>query len=148
MFKTLRTFVSRTALWIMLAPALVFVFGASLNQIVLYANHDRFPVMVNGMKLAQRQHRLEKAAAEPDADPDYVNLLLTGLQSGYLDNVHVIMSDSTHLNLLADWIDLQDATYSPGDLILYLGEWGLEYAPIAWIVVVIMRLTRKEDAVY
>ena len=145
----------KTALWIVAVPLLCLLSGIASNQLVLVANHDRFPVMWNDMKVAQYATEIEKAGEEcqaavesGDAPPDAcepIALAAEGLEHGYLDDTHVLMTKNTHLNFLADWIDFKTATYSPGDELIDLGEFGLKYAPIIWITVVIGRLRKRED---
>lgn len=140
-------FLKRTALWIIAVPLLVFCLGTAMNQAVLVANHDRFPVMWNTYKAAHYEMEIQKAVETAD-DPDKAEQAafdLEGLRHGYLDDTHCLMDESTHLNFLADWIDFQTATYSPGDLILELGDSGLTYAPFIWAALAIRRLNKKED---
>lgn len=140
--KTMKKFFKKTFLWVFAIPFLSLLLGASLNQLVLFANNDRFPVMMNSAKINEYKLQLEKAA---QAEDEQAIFFLEALQYGYLDDVHIIMTPRTHLNFLADWIDLKDATYSPGDLLISLGETGLGYAPVVWIVLVTGRLIRKEN---
>lgn len=123
-----------------------------MNQAVLIANHDTFPVMINPAKLEEfrRPNRIadimqailgkEKPSPSPaprTAGPDgseYVN-----------DNEHVVMSDKTHLNWLADIFDFKDVIASPGDLLLDFGSWMWDYAPIVWGTLCIGALARKEN---
>lgn len=106
-------------LWILLAPWAAIYLGASSNQLVLIANHDKFPVMFNAGKIA----RLESIG------PD-----------GLLDDVHCLMTHQTHLNALADIFDLKDGMYSIGDGLLTLGEWLNGFCCYVWIALVIWRL--------
>lgn len=120
----MRRLLSVLRLWILALPLLLIGFGAGLNQIVLAANHDTFPVMVN--------HRKE-VHFQPD-------------QWGQIDdNDHCVMTGETHLNWLADYIDLQEAIYSPGDLVLMLGEWLWSFAPIVWLTLVFTDLWRRAE---
>jgi hypothetical protein len=140
-------FLRKTALWIVLIPALVFGTGVASNQAVLVANHDRFPVMWNSYKAASLALAIEKAAKSDD--PDEAEQAAFDLEAlhdyGYLDDTHVLMNSKTHLNFLADWIDLKSATYSIGDFLIDAGEWGMTYAPIVWITVAVQRLRKRED---
>ena len=140
------SFLRKTSLWIIGIPLLLLFTGIASNQAVLYANHDRFPVMVSEAKLFEYQHRLVKVVdgdGDEDADPDEAQVKLEELQHGFLDEVHCVMDSTTHLNFLADWIDLHDGTYSPGDVLQDLGEYLLGFSPLVWGVVVIGKL-RKE----
>lgn len=88
---------------------------------VLVANHDRFPVMVNSVKLA-------------------------GFTDGHgttdmLDSVHCVMTPQTHLNFLADIFDIRgEGIESIGDLAIDLGLWGWTFAPFIWGSLVIRKL--------
>ena len=106
----------KAKLYVLAFPLFLIFLGAASNQAVIAANHDRFPVMVNSRSLDARG----------GADSD-----------GMMDTVHCTMTPSTHLNWLADWIDLQDAIYSPGDLLLMLGGWMMDYAPLVWALLMI-----------
>jgi hypothetical protein len=133
------SFLRRTSLYILAIPALVFGLGLLSNQAVLVANHDKFPVMYNDYKVNEYRLELQRKLAicqapDPDADDtkdstptvdpcEPIEFRIEALKSGYLDEVHVVMTSRTHLNLLADWIDL-GAIYSIGDALLELGEWG------------------------
>lgn len=141
MFKFLR----KTALWIVLLPIASGFFGAGLNQLVLAANHDKFPVMWSDAKVFEYRLYLQKKAEEKDADTSLkAQVRLVELDNGFLDDVHCLMTSKTHLNFLADWIDLQDATYSPGDAFIELGEELWSYATLIWLVVVVNRLRKQE----
>lgn len=155
MFKWLR----KTSLWIVAVPMICFLLGALSNQTVLVANHDRFPVMINGYKQNQYQLYLQKELNEcmaantsddsdgpdPQGECDKVEFALEGLKYGYLDDTHVIMTSHTHLNFLADWFDRKDGIYSPGDFLLILAESTFEYTLAMWLAVVIMKLQKKEE---
>ena len=142
MVKTMLKFLRKTALWVVALPLLCFFLGAALNQAVLVANHDKFPVMWNDAKV--NLYRLEATKAAEDGN-EQAEIALALLEHGYLDDTHCLMTKDTHLNFLADWIDMKSATYSPGDLVLELGESGLIYAPFIWATIVIGRLRKKED---
>jgi hypothetical protein len=146
MFKFLR----KTALWIVLVPALIFGVGVASNQAVLVANHDRFPVMWNSYKAASYALSIEKEAADAEDSGNedarvQAAFDLEALHDGYLDDTHVLMTSKTHLNFLADWIDLKSATYSLGDLAIDAGDWGLKYCPFLWFGIAVGRLNKKED---
>lgn len=99
-------------------PYLVFGVGAGSNQLVLIANHDKFPVMLNE---AGRVH------FNPDAN-------------GLLDKTHCVMTPDTHLNALADIFDLHDGWYSIGDFLLMLSDWLSGFCVFVWIALVIQKL--------
>ena len=142
-------FLRKTALWIIAVPLLCLYTGAGLNQLVLTANHDKFPVMYNSYKVAQYEQDLEvKAQSDDDDTAQQAQFDLLALGSGYLDDTHVIMTPRTHLNFLADWIDMKTATYSPGDVLIYLGEAAGDYSYVVWGFVVIGKLRKKDELEY
>lgn len=122
MFKAFK----KAKLYILAIPFLLILLGAAANQAVVAANHDTFPVMVNDARLAN----------------DGINC--ANGKVCMIDQIHSVMTPSTHLNFLADWIDLQSAIYSPGDLLLMLGDFLLKYAPLVWAFCMIqLALTGK-----
>jgi hypothetical protein len=141
------SFLRKTALWIIALPVLIWCLGLTSNQIVLTANHDKFPVMWNDYKTADYVLSLEHKALSKDSRvAEQARFSLEALrEEGFLDNKHVLMTSDTHFNFLADWIDLGNAVYSIGDFLLMGGENALEYAPIIWVAVVIGKLRKKED---
>jgi hypothetical protein len=137
MFKFLR----KTALWIILSPLAIGFLGAGLNQAVLIANHDTFPVLVNTVKaeifVAKATAQWHEAAGELGIDAP--------LPAGMIDDTHCLMTSKTHLNFLADIWDFKDGIYSVGDELIGLGEWSWTYAPLVWFVVVVGKLRKRED---
>jgi hypothetical protein len=140
-------FFRKTSLYIIAVPVLFTLLGAASNQVVLIANHDTFPVMVNDKKLAEmtetkekfhdRELKLHKVfKPTPAQENDAV----------MLDDVHCAMTSKTHLNALADIFDLKDAIYSIGDFMLMLGEW-LGSFTFAIFVFDVVRKLRKHEAV-
>ena len=134
---TMISFLRKTALWILLAPCLIWGAGFASNQLVLNANHDTFPVEVNTVKervfVAKAQAKYKELVEELGIDP--------ALPAGMIDDTHCIMTSKTHLNLLADIFDLRgDGIYSIGDFMLMLGEWLWSFAPIVWCVTVVQKL--------
>jgi hypothetical protein len=127
MFKWLK----KTALWIVAVPLLTIYLGAASNQLVLAVNGDTFPVHVNAVKINQ-------FAQES-------GIVLLGNGTIMLDDTHCVMTKHTHLNVLADWIDLKDAIYSPGDGLIYLGEWASGFSLPVWMAVVLGKLNRQEE---
>lgn len=113
-------------LWLLVLPLLLIFLGATSNQVVIYANHGKFPVMVSSR---QKWDFQQKATADSDAPqlPD----------DGMLDDTHSIMIPSDHLKFLADWINLGDGIYSPGDMILLLGAFLWSFCSVAWLVLVV-----------
>ena len=99
------------ALWVLLAPPLLFLVGAALNQIVMAANHGLMPVQVQG-----------------------------GCMPGTGDGAgHVCMDANTHLKFLADWIQLHIGTASIGDTLIWLGDWLWYPAIFLWVGMMLER---------
>ena len=122
-------FVRKSMLWILMTPYAILGTGIMSNQVVLQANHDTFPVLVNPIKLGIL--------------PDGVTI--TPGQSQAIDDVHVTMTSQTHLNFLADVFDL-GAIYSIGDFTIMLGEWMLTFTPFIWGALVIRKLTEEKES--
>ena len=121
----------KAKLYILALPLLLIFIGAAMNQAVIAANHDKFPVMLN-------EHRAAKFIQ--NHKECFLGLVCVDVQAsddGMLDEVHCLMTPSTHLNFLADWIDLHHGMYSPGDLLLMLGDYLLDYAPLVWALLMI-----------
>jgi Family of unknown function (DUF5317) len=108
-------------LWVLLLPYALTGVGAASNQLVLIANHDKFPVMMNE---AARAH------FEPDAN-------------GLIDKEHCVMTDKTHFNALADIFDLHDGWYSIGDFMLMLADWLSGFCVYVWIALVVKSLYQR-----
>lgn len=134
-------------LWILALPLFFTFLGAASNQAVIAANHDRFPVMVNERKL--------KTIEKRETDEDNVLADIGGLigikltpppppDDGMIDDVHCVMTPETHLNFLADWIDLNDAIYSPGDLLLYLGSYLQPISFPIWFAIILCEFRRRQ----
>jgi hypothetical protein len=108
-------------LWLLLLPTAVGFIGAASNQLVLFANDDKFPVMVNQKHLS--------TFTDEGADAN-----------GMIDAIHCVMTHQTHLNILADIIDFHSTIVSIGDLLM---DWSAEYgvfAYVIWGVLVIRKL--------
>jgi Family of unknown function (DUF5317) len=125
MFKFFR----RTCLYLLAIPLLFTFLGAASNQLVLNANHDTFPVRIN---LVKAHKFADDAVVLPDG-------------TVMLDETHCIMSDKTHLNLLADVLDFnREGIYSVGDLLLELGDWSWNFAPFLFGFAVIGKLNKQD----
>jgi hypothetical protein len=126
MFKFLR----KTSLYILAVPVLIFGLGCFSNQVVLWANHDKFPVMWNTYKVASEAAFLEEATHSKDkkvAEHAAFDLYAL-LDAGFIDDTHCVMTSKTHLNFLADVVDLKTATYSVGDGLIILGDWLMGFS--------------------
>lgn len=122
----MRKFLSISRIWILALPLIFTFVGAASNQIVLVANHDKFPVMVNS-------RNVESHGGVDD--------------EGMLDDIHCLMTDKTHLNYLADIFDFKSSIMSVGDLLLDLGEYTTGFAPFLWAILMIGDATRRGKAV-
>ncbi len=129
-------FLRKTYLYLLAVPLLFTFLGAASNQLVLIANHDTFPVMVNDQKLQE----MATAKAQnvfnlfrPDPAPKTEDAVM-------LDEVHCNMTSKTHLNALADIFDMKDAIYSVGDFSLMLGDWLGQFAPAVFLFAVARKL--------
>ena len=123
-------FLRKTSLYILAVPVLFTLLGAASNQVVLIANHDSFPVMLNDKKLREMLEPEEKPTNIQFAKP------MPAFETGdtvMLDDVHCNMTSETHLNFLADVFDMHDAIYSIGDFMLMLGEWFGVFAPFVFV---------------
>ena len=125
------SFLRRTSLYLLAIPVLFTFLGAASNQVVLIANHDSFPVMLNDKKLRDMTKKDEEQfikvqflAPTPAYEANDVVML---------DDVHCNMTSETHLNFLADVFDMHDAIYSIGDFMLMLGEWFGVFAPFVFV---------------
>jgi hypothetical protein len=134
-------FLRKTSLYLLAVPALIFFMGAASNQVVLIANNDTFPVLVNDLKL--------KAMTAPEAPADFnffvpaPVLKMDGVVM--LDDTHCNMTSKTHLNALADIFDMKDAIYSIGDFMLMLGSWLWSFAPPLFVFDVVRKLRERQS---
>ncbi len=108
----IRSFLRTSFVWLIFAPWMIAFTGAASNQLVLIANHDKFPVMVNALKLDEMRNPspsnfIAKLLGAPAPAP----AVKVG-DDGMLDDIHCVMTDKTHLNFLADLFDMHDAIYS------------------------------------
>lgn len=100
-------------LWLLWLPWALFFLGVAFNVLVITANHGSMPVVVP----------VTMGAVDPGA---------------IMDQVHVVWSSSVHLALLADWIQIPWlGVASPGDLLLWLGDWLRLPLASAYIALVI-----------
>jgi Family of unknown function (DUF5317) len=94
--------VKKSWLWFLVLPYSMFYLGAGLNLLVIACNHGTMPVVVPWGFHAQ------------------------GLPGAMMDGVHqVYNATDVHLAFLCDWIFVPflDAVVSPGDCLLWLGDW-------------------------
>jgi len=144
--NTMMNFLRKTALWMLLLPLATYSVGVASNQLVLIANHDKFPVIKNSantqrIELTQYLEYQEYLATvnSPDSTADdrqaaaqEAATIKIMHESGMIDRVHCLMTKQTHLNALAGIFDLHNATHSIGDGLLYLGEWLWSPCLLLW----------------
>lgn len=116
-------YLRKTFLWILLLPYALGFLGAASNQLVLVANHGKFPVMLNPRWNTNQQ---------PDSD-------------GMIDDVHCVMSAETHLNLLSDIFNFHHGILSVGDLLLGWSDDMLPYTWGIWLGLILYRRERDFD---
>jgi uncharacterized protein DUF5317 len=133
----MRRFVLTTYLWVLLLPLGCTFVGAASNQIVLIANHDTFPVMMNASDLKKFTAEVHAAQENEEIDPSTI----PDIDNGMLDNSHCIMTPYTHLNFLADIFDFKTAYFSVGDGLLEVGDWLWSFCPFVWLVLVVRKLS-------
>jgi hypothetical protein len=142
-------------------PLLSIGLGTVSNQIVLWDNFDKFPVMYNAEKVhesCQPREAADKMAAEiikaltgqkKSAAPNKTNNLGLELSAPdpnvcanggiFLDDMHVIMNKDSKLKFMADIWDFHDVTYSIGDFMLMFADWMLGWSVIAWLALIIRK---------
>jgi len=125
MLKWLR----RTSLWILAVPILTITLGAACNQAVIFANDGGFPVVWSKARQYERAVVLQKIIMKEGTkgadqnEIDQAKVRMEELMNGWYDETHMFASKKTHLNWLADWINLHEETDSPGDVLINIGQW-------------------------
>ena len=134
-------FLRKTSLYLLAAPLLVTFLGIASNQVVLIANHDKFPVMLNQLKLQEIQDAKDAKPEEDAILPIFTKEQPAEVSDNVvmLDDVHCVMTSNTHLNFLADVFDLGNI-YSIGDFLLMLGGWAFSFAPFLFVFDVARKL--------
>jgi len=122
----MKQFLKKTYLWILALPLALSLMGAASNQAVLVANNDTFPVRISEVKVAMLEVQDGATYTLPDGKV-------------MLDPAHCVMTNKTHLNVLADNFDL-GGIESVGDLSLDLGSWMWLFAPFVWGAAVVRKL--------
>ena len=103
--------------WLLVSPFLIYAFGSFLNVLVITANKGIMPVMLAPTFLA---HFIEGVVLQP---------------GDMIDDFHRVMLHTDHLKFLADWIQIPhlNATYSPGDIFIDIGDYLIRPAMGAWL---------------
>ena len=104
-------------LWILLLPFALYYLGAGMNILAVTANNGGMPVYM--------------PVTWPGACDESIDVFGMKLQrhviceEGHvLDHKHIVAGPSTHLVILTDWIQIAgDSVVSPGDCLLWLGDW-------------------------
>ncbi len=124
--------------WLLVVPLLLTFVGATSNQAVLYANWGKFPVMVNERQLKD----MRGSAFDGFAFPFYSAVTSSdmGDDGQFLDDIHSVMGHNSRLKWLADWINLKTEICSPGDLLIWLGDWLFGFTPLIWLTLLIKEL--------
>ena len=94
-----------------IAGALMVGAGSAMNRIVMHANDGRMPVIPSFSGLTRYYQEGALAASQ--------------------DVRHVLMSEATKLNFLADYIDVGFSVISPGDVLVHLFTTIVIYCVIA-----------------
>lgn len=95
--------------WLILLPFALYYLGATLNILAVTANYGVMPFVL-------------PASWEP-------------MSPGTIaDPRHIVWHSGVHLSLLCDWIQwYRGNVCSPGDLLLWLGDWLQPYGLGAWV---------------
>lgn len=143
-------FLRLTFLWVLLLPYLIGNLGAASNQLVLVANHDKFPVMYNEVLTAEfhaiNAEKIKFFESVPeDSDKKPLARVMEATikaadAAGIVDERHCLMTSKTHLNFLSDVFDFHDGIYSIGDGFLYLAGWLDTFCPFVWVALILMRI--------
>lgn len=136
----MKEFLRKTCLYLLAIPVLLTVLGTASNQVVLFANHDKFPVMMNDAGVKRYTAEVEAAKSDPEVDPASI----PDVEDGMMDQTHCFMTNKTHLNFLADIFDLGTAYYSVGDGLLFLGDWTWKFMPFVWGFAVVRKLRETQ----
>jgi len=138
--QAVRKFLIETFVWMLLLPVGLIIAGSLSNQLVLWANYDKFPVMVNPAKMQVMTD------ATPVVNPDGSITVKGGhfviLPDGtiMMDPTHCVMTKKTHLNFLADVFDFHEQIESIGDLTIELGQWLWVFAPYLWGAIICLKV--------
>ena len=136
--------------YLLLIPALFYVLGIASNQVVLVANHGKFPVMLNATwkeKMCTIP-TMEQIGLDSDDDEmvaEYkqavARIPASSCKKGgeMIDETHSIMGPNSHLKVLSDIFPL-GAIYSIGDGGIFLGEYLLGLSPLMWLALAIRKL--------
>lgn len=137
----MKNFLRKFPYWYLVAiPVLTFCLGVASNQVVLVANHGKFPVMIN--EVTQEKF----CTPSPDINPASIPRNACEKGGQFMDETHSVMGENSHLKVLSDIFPLGKQVYSIGDGFIFLGDWMLSFGPAMWLGLTIRKLAaRKED---
>lgn len=117
-------------LWVLLLPFVLFYLGIGLNLLVITVNDGAMPVV---MPFSSKcSDTVEFMGHELEA-PRPCNSGET------LDRVHRVAQNSDHLKFLEDWIQVPHVgVCSPGDCLLWLGDWMTYPFIAAWFALLLV----------
>ena len=121
-------------LYMIALPFAICYTGAAMNQAVLIANGGKFPVMVNDRLSGTSREITDRIIMSVD-------------RWGFIDNVHCLMTNSTRLNWLADYLILGGRAYSPGDVLISIGlslQWPLIFSWGALTISDVIKAKQRE----
>lgn len=95
--------------YFLFGPTFLYYLGGALNVGVMALNHGQMPVLMPS----------DIAAA-----------------NGF-DERHVLMTAATHFKFFCDWINLGEGIASPGDLLVWFGDYSASIGAAIWAVLMI-----------
>jgi hypothetical protein len=116
----------------------IWFLGCASNQLVSIVNGDKFPVLINPIKLAERNVK----------ETPFGVIVRPSLPGGMLDYTHCIMTKDTHLNLLGDIFDFDENGFiSIGDMLIFLGLGLSKYAFYLWVFLLVYSVVDKDNKI-
>ena len=115
---------------LLLGPTLLLYLGALMNWAVIGANHGYMPVQ-GYIECGVGTEQNLKAVIEE--------------QTGEGDHIHICMSKSSRLKILADWLYLPGlGTASPGDILEFAYEKFLWPCFYMWCALLVVTYNKRE----
>jgi len=105
--------------YLLLIPPMMPYAGMAMNALVMALNGGQMPVLYPG-----------GCGNYPDD----------------ADLIHVCMTHASHLKLLCDWIVVQMGIASPGDMLIFFGEYFSIPALFAWVMMIWHDHAREQSA--
>jgi hypothetical protein len=146
--KKLMQLVRSSMLWLLILPYAVYYTGVASNQLVLFVNHDKFPVMYSPTKeaiwLAAADKELQENLHGKHPDLEEAEVIRYSVEHGMIDETHCIMTGETHLNALADIFDFHsEGIQSIGDLSIDLGHEMKDTLPFIWVALILYKESKR-----